>query len=78
MLTAPVETTHTDVNWERLEGVRASLLWQPNENLSITPTAFYQRIDQGSPNYVDVPPSLQHRRGGRTQRGPVKQVGRNY
>jgi iron complex outermembrane recepter protein len=60
VLTAPVETTHTDVNWERLEGVRASLLWQPNENLSITPTALYQRIDQGSPNYVDVPPGISY------------------
>ena len=60
VLAAPVETTHPDVNWERLEGVRAALLWQPNENLSITPTAFYQRIDQGSPNYVDVPPGISY------------------
>jgi len=58
VLAAPVETTHTNVNWERLEGVRASLKWQPNDDLTITPTAFYQKIDQGSPNYVDVPPGI--------------------
>jgi iron complex outermembrane receptor protein len=60
VLAAPVEAEHKDVNWERLEGVRASLLWQPMENLTITPTAFYQGITQGGPNYVDVPPGIDY------------------
>jgi iron complex outermembrane receptor protein len=60
VLAAPVEATHTDVNWERLEGVRATLLWQPDENLSVAPSAFYQKIDQGGPNYVDAPPGISY------------------
>jgi iron complex outermembrane receptor protein len=58
VLAAPVEATHDNVNWERLQGVRASLLWQPMEGLTIAPSAFYQKIDQGSPNYVDQPPGV--------------------
>jgi iron complex outermembrane receptor protein len=60
VLAAPVEAEHSDVNWERLQGARASLLWQPTDGLTITPTAFYQRIDQGAPNYVDVPPGISY------------------
>jgi iron complex outermembrane recepter protein len=60
VLSAPVESVHTDTNWERLEGVRASLLWTPAENLTITPMAFYQGITQGGPNYVDVPPGIDY------------------
>jgi outer membrane receptor protein involved in Fe transport len=60
VLTAPVVAKHDDANWERLEGMRTSLLWQPNENLTITPTAFYQKIDQGAPNYVDAPPGISY------------------
>ena len=47
-----------NVNWDRLGGVRASLLWTPLSNLSVTPTVFYQRVTQGGLNYVDEPPGV--------------------
>ena len=58
VLGAPIQAKHDDANWERLVGARASLLWQPTDQLTVTPTAFYQKIDQGGPNYVDVPPGI--------------------
>jgi iron complex outermembrane recepter protein len=58
VLGVPAQSVHPDVNWERIEGFRAKLLWQPSDNLSLTPTLFYQRIDQGGPNYVDQPPGI--------------------
>ena len=58
VLASPATKVYDNVNWERLQGVRASLLWRPSENLTITPTAFYQGIAQGAPNYVDVPPGI--------------------
>jgi iron complex outermembrane recepter protein len=60
VLAAPVEAVHHDVNWERLQGVRAALSWQAVEGLSVTPTVLYQRITQGGPNYVDVPPGIDY------------------
>ena len=55
VLAAPVVADHKDVNWERLESVRGSVLWQPVDGLTITPTVMYQKITQGGPNYVDAP-----------------------
>src|SRR5580658_9349229 len=55
VLAAPVVADHTDVNWERQESVRGSVLWQPVDGLTITPTLMYQKITQGGPNYVDAP-----------------------
>jgi iron complex outermembrane receptor protein len=46
-------------NWERLEGGRATLLFQVNDRLSITPGVTYQRITMGGPNTVDNPPGNQ-------------------
>lgn len=60
VLAAPVEKTYSNTNWERLEGVRAALEWKASDNLTITPTALYQRIDQGAPNYADVPPGVDY------------------
>ena len=60
VLAAPVEADHHNVNWERLEGARASVLWLPVEGLTITPTVLYQKITQGGPNYVDVPPGISY------------------
>jgi iron complex outermembrane recepter protein len=58
VLDAPVVADHHDVNWERLESVRGSVLWLPADGLSVAPTLLYQRISQGGPNYVDVPPGI--------------------
>ena len=60
VLSAPVSTTYQDVNWERVEGVRGAILWQPVEGLTVSPTVMYQKITQGSPNYVDVPPGVSY------------------
>jgi outer membrane receptor protein involved in Fe transport len=51
-----VQTNHSDVNWETLQGARTSLLVKPTDALSITANAFYQRIEQGGYNTFDTPP----------------------
>jgi iron complex outermembrane receptor protein len=53
---APLVQRFGESNWERLQGGRAELLVQPNERLSITAGVLYQRINQGGPNTIDVPP----------------------
>ena len=60
VLAAPVVADHKDVNWEREESVRGSVLWQPVDGLTITPTLMYQKITQGGPNYVDIPPGVSY------------------
>jgi iron complex outermembrane recepter protein len=60
VLAAPVVADHKDVNWEREESVRGSVLFQPVDGLTITPTVMYQKITQGGPNYVDVPPGVSY------------------
>jgi iron complex outermembrane receptor protein len=50
------------VNWERLEGGRATLLWQPNEALKISATAMYQKLDLGDYNQYDLPPGIPNAR----------------
>jgi outer membrane receptor protein involved in Fe transport len=54
---APVTQKFSDSNWEQLQGGRASLLFQPNDRLSVTGGLLYQRIDQGGPNTIDAPPA---------------------
>ncbi|MBV8341093.1 MAG: TonB-dependent receptor [Gammaproteobacteria bacterium] len=46
------------INWERLEGGRASLLWQPIEPLKINAMAMYQKIDMGDYSQYDLPPGV--------------------
>ncbi|MBA2933979.1 TonB-dependent receptor [Sphingomonas sp. CGMCC 1.13654] len=58
VLSAPEVKRYKNVNWEKLSGVRGSLLWTPTENLTVTPTIFYQKIRQGGPNYADQPPGI--------------------
>ena len=60
VLAAPVVADHKDVNWEREESVRGTVLWQPVDGLTITPTVMYQKITQGGPNYVDNPPGIDY------------------
>ena len=45
-------------NWERLQGGRASLLWQPIEALKINAMAMYQKIDMGGYSQYDLPPGV--------------------
>ena len=53
---APVTGSFRESNWETLRGGRATLLVTPTDRLSITAAVLYQRIDQGAPNTIDVPP----------------------
>ncbi len=52
----PVSEDHGGVNDAELLGTRISLLWKPNDRLTITPMIFYQRIAQGAPNTFDSDP----------------------
>ena len=52
---APVAIYH-DVNDENLHSIRGSLLVKLGDNLTITPSVFYQRITQGGANTYDDPP----------------------
>ncbi len=53
---APITQKFSRSNWERLQGGRAALLLEPTDRLSITGSLLYQRIKQGAPNTIDVPP----------------------
>jgi len=46
------------INWERLQGGRASLLWQPSEPLKIDFTAMYQKLRMGDYSQYDLPPGI--------------------
>jgi outer membrane receptor protein involved in Fe transport len=56
VLATPATTVYHNVNDEDLHSARATLLVQVNDDLSITPSAFYQRITQGGYNTYDNPP----------------------
>jgi len=60
VLAAPVEHDYKDANWSQVQGVRAALLWQPTDALTITPTVFVQTITQGAPDFVDDPPGVKY------------------
>ena len=53
---APVSEDIKDSNWERLQGGRAALTYEPTDRLTITPGVLYQKITQGGPNTIDNPP----------------------
>ena len=55
---APLAATYKDVNDTNLQSVRASLLWKPTDTLSVAPTYFYQRIDQGGLSDIDNNPGV--------------------
>src|SRR4029077_4102238 len=44
---APVATRFSAVNYTRTQAVRALLLFQPVDSLTITPSVFYQKLNQG-------------------------------
>ncbi len=52
--TAPILSTQTGANSATNDTVRASLLWKPNDQLSITPMIMWQQGSSGAPNAVDV------------------------
>jgi iron complex outermembrane recepter protein len=51
---APLQETIDGANTTSVDSVRALLLWQPTDNLSITPMLMWQLTEQGAPNAVDV------------------------
>ena len=51
---APLQESLSGVNSAQLESIRAEILWQPVENLTIRPLAMYQSTVQGAPPSVDV------------------------
>jgi iron complex outermembrane recepter protein len=56
VLAAPVQSVTTNVNTETLYGERASLLFQPNSDISVVATALYQRMVMGGYDEFDSPP----------------------
>jgi iron complex outermembrane recepter protein len=60
VLAAPVQSVASDVNTEHLNGGRISLLFKPNEDLSIVGTAFYQGMVMGGYDEFDDPPGTTH------------------
>jgi iron complex outermembrane receptor protein len=56
VLAAPVASVYKDVNTTQLYGSKVSILWKPTDELSITPSLFWQRLSQGGPNLFDSNP----------------------
>jgi outer membrane receptor protein involved in Fe transport len=56
VLASPVSTTYHNVNDEDLHGFRLSLLVKLSDDLTVTPSYFYQRITQGGYDTYDNPP----------------------
>jgi iron complex outermembrane receptor protein len=61
VLGAPVAADYKQSNEEHLAGARATLLWQVTDNFTLTPTVFYQRVEQDGPSaYDSVPGTMAH------------------
>jgi iron complex outermembrane recepter protein len=56
VLAGPITDVIHNVNTESLYGGRASLLFKPNDDISIVATAFYQRLVLGGYDNFDAPP----------------------
>lgn len=56
VLAAPVAQDYKDANYEDLTAARVTLLWKPTEQLSITPSFLYQRIQTGGLSDIDSDP----------------------
>lgn len=52
--TAPLQEALNGVNTSELDSVRADLLWEPTDNLTIEPMVMYQYTQAGAPDAVDV------------------------
>lgn len=60
VLTAPVQSVTHDVNTEALDGFRASILFKPNDDLSIVGKVLYQHMYMGGYDEFDNPPGPSH------------------
>ena len=60
VLDAPVTNVATNVNTEDVYGGRASLLFQPNDEISNTTMFFYQRLVMGGYDLFDSPPGASY------------------
>jgi iron complex outermembrane receptor protein len=58
--TAPLAETVSQANASSLDSFRASLLWRPTDEVSITPALMWQHTHQDGPNAVDVDGSPSH------------------
>jgi iron complex outermembrane recepter protein len=58
--TAPLAETVSQSNATSLSSFRASLLWRPFDELSVTPLLMWQHTHQDGPNAVDVDGSPSH------------------
>jgi outer membrane receptor protein involved in Fe transport len=56
---APVVARYPGSNAEHLYGARVTLLWKPTDELSITPSVFFQRITQDGPSAFDSNPGTE-------------------
>lgn len=61
VLASPVLADHKGSNAEQTHSLRATVLWEPNDRLSVTPSFFYQDTHQDGPSdYDSVPGTLAH------------------
>jgi len=61
VLAAPVVSDAKGSNAEALYSARVSLLWKPTDNLTITPSLFYQKVTQdGTSTFDSNPGTLAH------------------
>ena len=51
---APLQESLNGINTTQVDSVRASILWQPTDDLTIEPVAMYESVQQGGPPTVDV------------------------
>jgi iron complex outermembrane recepter protein len=58
VLAAPVQARYPNVNWEKLEGGRVSLLLKVGDQLTIEPGVMHQKISTGGPFTIDDPPGV--------------------
>jgi iron complex outermembrane recepter protein len=56
VLAAPVQTVVHNVNTESLDGIRGSILFQPNDDFSIVARVLYQHMYMGGYDEFDNPP----------------------
>jgi outer membrane receptor protein involved in Fe transport len=56
---SPVLEDHKGSNAETLKGGRATLTWKPTAELTITPSVFYQEINQDGPSVYDSNPGTE-------------------
>jgi iron complex outermembrane receptor protein len=56
VLAGPIQSVTTDVNHDKLNAARASLLYQPNGDWSVTGTFYFQNMEAGGYDLYDSPP----------------------